>query len=890
MKVFINPVYNTPDQGDGGIRRVVEAQRKHLPAFGVEVVDREQDADLVACHAGSYVQTSKPMVAHNHGLYWAEYEWDAWAHSLNNEVVNVLRRCDACTAPSDWVGYIIKRGMNLDAQTVYHGVDVADWTPRDKQFQYVLWNKTRIDPICDATPVIELAKRLPNVPFVTTFVSGAMPSNVRMTGRLPYEQAKSLVEGAAVYLATARETFGIGVLEAMASGAIVVGFDWGGQSEIIRNGENGILVKPYDYNALADAVQRALQDSSYAEPARERVREFFTWEKAAEQYAAIYERTLAAHRSRTVRTSVIITCYNLATSLPRAVNSVLSQDDKDVEVVIVNDASPDDTADVCERLAHESERVKVVTNASNLYLAGALDAGVRAASGRYVVPLDADNELAPGALATLANTLDTNQDVDIAYGSMVLVQEWPGGITHTSAWPANFVFEQQLAHRNQIPSTSMYRRKWHERAGGYRRRCRTAEDADFWCRVTSLGAQPRKVTEAPTLIYHERKESMSHVEADWDWTAWYPWGRAPALTPWAAPAAARKRVPSLEPAQVTVVIPVGPGHERYVADALDSLVAQTYVNWRCIVVDDRPGADNWTDPLILPPWVEKWITGGPGPAGGPARARNTGIDASTTPYFLLLDADDYLAPGALETLLGVAHDRRAVTSVVTKEYVYSDWIKQEEKKVYQAPDFVAEHLRTNLTHSVTALYPKMAWATAGGFDETLNAWEDWDFILKLIDQGYCGVHVPFPLLYYRYNTGKRREELYARRTDGMITMRQKWHKLMVEKAPMACGCSGGRTTYSPPVIVNGTPLPVSKDGMTLVQFLGTSAPRTYRGPSGKEYRFGSDSGHRQHYVNNQDLLTFANRADYRIAIADGEGFAILDAIGPPDREAELVPA
>lgn len=880
LKVLMSPAFHEPDRGEGGIRRVVEAQRQYMPAFGVEFVDREQDADLVACHAGSYVATNKPVVAHNHGLYWSDYEWSPWAHDLNKACINVLRRCDAATAPSDWVGNIIKRGMNIDAETVYHGIEVRDWTPGPKDHPYVLWNKTRVDAICDPTPVTELAKRLPNLDFVTTFGDPDL-RNVRVTGRLPFPQGKALIENARVYLATSRETFGIGTLEAMASGAIVVGFDWGGQQEIITNGHDGLLVPPGDYDALARAIVQAIEDPMpFAEKALASAAGRFTWERSAEQYADLYHRVMESADARTVRTSVIVTCYNLAHVLTRAVDSVLNQEDKDAEVVIVDDASPDDTQSVAKRLvAGAGGRVRLVTNPHNLYLAGSLDAGVQAAAGRYIVPLDADNELAPGALRTLARALETDPDVDIAYGSMTVVQEWATGITQTSGWPpAAFTFEQQMAHRNQLPSTSMYRYKWWERAVGYRRRCRTAEDADFWCRVTSLGAQPKKVSDAATLIYHERPESMSHVERDWPWQNWYTWSRVPDLTPWGAPASAQRRVPTLEPAEVTIVIPVGSGHDRFLPDALDSLVAQTYVNWRCVVVDDRPA--NERDTLRLPPWAE--LTHAWGREKGPAEARNVGLSRVRTPYVIFLDADDYLAPNALEVMLLTAVDRRN-----PNEYIYSDWVRQEDNKVHQASDFNARHMVTNLIHSVTAMYPTGAVLAIGGFDEALDAWEDWDFVLRLIEFGLCGVHVPFPLLYYRYHTGQRREALYARRDEAMQHMKAKWHKLMVEKTPMACGCSGGTTTYSPPVKVGNVPIPVSKDGATLVEFLGTSAPRTYRGRR-REYRFGSDSGHRAHYVNNEDLHIFLNRPDYRMAVANSEGMTILEAAGPPNREDALV--
>lgn len=882
MRVLISPAFTGPDQGDGGIRRVVEAQVAGLAAHGIEVVDREQDADLVAVHAGALVPTNKPVVAHCHGLYWTEYMWSRWALDLNRQVVNTLRRSDACTAPSDWVGYILKRGMNLDAQTVYHGLDAEEWEPAPKPHPYVLWNKTRVDPICDPAPLSRLVEMMPNTDFVSTYTTGNGHPNLRVTGRLPYQQAKNLVQCASVYLCTSRETFGIGTLEAMAAGAIVVGFNWGGQAEIIEHGVDGLLVTPGDMDALAHAVQLALSDDgTMRNAALKKVRTQFTWERACATYAALYRDTL--ERVPAKRVSVVITCYNLAKSLPRAVASV---DMDDAEIVVVDDASPDDTAAVAAELAAGDARVRVVTNPSNLYLAGSLDAGISVAQGRYVVPLDADNELAPGALAALAGVLDTDSDVDIAYGSMQVVEERDGeaGRLYVSGWPTAFHYESQMAHRNQIPSTSMYRKKWWERAGGYRRRCRTAEDADFWCRVTSLGAQPRKVTERPTLIYHDRKDSMSHVEADWPWEAWYTWSRVPDLTPWGAPQGRTAVVPTYQPAAVTVVIPVGPGHDVYLPDALDSLVAQTYIGWRCIVVDDRPYP---ADSLTVPPWVEVRTPvnkDGLGGGTGPACARNMGLGAVRTPYVLFLDADDYLAPNALELMVRAAQER----GWTGREWFYSDWYKQEEKKVYRAPDFNVEHLRTHLTHSVTAMYPTALLREVGGFDEGLDAWEDWDMVLKLIEAEACGVHLPFPLFYYRYHAGWRREELYKDRKRHTDVMKRKWRKYMVENHAMPCGCAGGQTVYIAPVQVNGAPVPVSKDGKTLVEYTGTHAPRTWRGPSGTEYRFGNDPGHQRSYVLNEDLGTFMNRLGFRVAVADSEGNAILEALGPPNRTAEFM--
>jgi hypothetical protein len=77
MKLFIATQFSGTDKGDGGIRRIVEAQHKYLPALGVQMAKSIEEADIVCSHAGDQpdVPIGKPWVVHTHGLYWSEYEW-----------------------------------------------------------------------------------------------------------------------------------------------------------------------------------------------------------------------------------------------------------------------------------------------------------------------------------------------------------------------------------------------------------------------------------------------------------------------------------------------------------------------------------------------------------------------------------------------------------------------------------------------------------------------------------------------------------------------------------------------------------------------------------------------------------------------------------------------
>ena len=865
MKVYILPHFRGPDTGEGGIRRIVEAQRLWLPRMGVEIVDKMEEADLVATHAGMTpeVPYDIPWVVHTHGLYWEEYQWPKWCHDLNRQVIDAMRKADHVTAPSEWVAQALRRGMWLRPTVLPHGIDLEDWEPPESHLGYVLWNKNRPDPVCDPTPVIELAARAPELNFITTF--GREQENVRITGRVDHDTMKELVRNAGVYLCTTRETFGVGTLEAMAAGVPVVGWAWGGQREIIEHRKTGWLCQPGDYAGLVEGIKWALQNRKrVGARARAAVKQHWTWERRMRDYVSLYQRLVEekAERHAGPAVSVVTACYNLARYLPDVIKSLQAQTMQNWECIVVNDASPDDTAEVAAALAAQDPRVKVVTNEKNLYLAGTLNRGIQEARGRHILPLDADNMIEPWTLEVLARSLDEGRGVDIAYGACRFVLE--DGVTRdtsispdgVSGWPQEFSFRAQMLHRNQIPSTCMFRREVWERSGGYRRRCRTAEDAENWTRVTSLGFVAKKVTSRPTLIYRQRHDSMSRVEPDWDWTAWFPWSRHINLVPFGVEERPPARineglvwsVPSYEPAKIAVIIPVGPGHQELVIDALDSLEAQTYRQWECIVVNDTG------EPLTIPhPWATVIDTLG---EEGPGAARNAGILASTAPLFVPLDADDFLQSDALALMMEVWERDGGV--------VYGQWWddKADGISLWDPPEYDAQLLVSKgCIHAVTALYPKSAWAAVGGFDPTISHWEDWDFQIKLAAQGICGTKVPRPLFTYRKETGMRRESNMAAHEEGKTAILAKWSRLWDGKETlMACGScpgGGGRGYASPPAaqsLGSSQRILQPREGYVILQYNGASvSTRMYLGKkTSTKYRFGNSPLHQIKYVYGQD--------------------------------------
>ena len=98
--------------------------------------------------------------------------------------------------------------------------------------------------------------------------------------------------------------------------------------------------------------------------------------------------------------SIIIPAYNASTVIERCIKSIVSQDYKEKEIIIINDGSNDNTEEICERLSRiypgiffNSIRNKGVSNARNL--------GLSYATGKWIVFVDADDELEEGSYINL---------------------------------------------------------------------------------------------------------------------------------------------------------------------------------------------------------------------------------------------------------------------------------------------------------------------------------------------------------------------------------------------------------------------------------------------------------------------------------------------------------
>jgi len=122
------------------------------------------------------------------------------------------------------------------------------------------------------------------------------------------------------------------------------------------------------------------------------------------------------------RVSVIIAAYKAAETLPTAVASALAQTDVDVDVIIADDASPDDTFAVAQRLTEDDARVKAIRLDKNGGPSAARNAGIAVATGDWIAVLDADDTMAPDRLAKLTSFAQEKR-ADAVYDNLALVRD-----------------------------------------------------------------------------------------------------------------------------------------------------------------------------------------------------------------------------------------------------------------------------------------------------------------------------------------------------------------------------------------------------------------------------------------------------------------------------------
>ena len=354
---------------------------------------------------------------------------------------------------------------------------------------------------------------------------------------------------------------------------------------------------------------------------------------------------LAAHPANTP-VSIIMPAWNRASTIGRAIESVLQQSYPNWELLVVDDGSTDGTAEAVEALRVGRENIRCLRIA-HAGVSAARDAGLRAAKGEVIAYLDSDNRWHPDYLLFMAHAL-RETGARCAYAAMRIIDEDDGGAV---SWRAHRFNMDALLKNNYIDiNIFAHRRELFTELGGFDRELRRWVDWDLILRYV---ARHDPVEVPAALCDYFRRKRLNQITLE-EPHAYKFKVLNKHLIDWPRLA---KEAPGRAAGRVSIIIPVFnlPDLTR---DCVRSILKNTlHQDYEIVLVDN--GSDGKTAAALAKL------------AAKSARVRlvqnfenymfslgnNLGVAASTGEYIILLNNDTRVTVGWLDPLIGPLADR-----------------------------------------------------------------------------------------------------------------------------------------------------------------------------------------------------------------------------------------
>ncbi len=218
--------------------------------------------------------------------------------------------------------------------------------------------------------------------------------------------------------------------------------------------------------------------------------------------------------------SIVIPTYNHASSLPKCLDSLFSQTYKDIEVIVVNDGSTDNTNEVVkpylDRIKYIEQENRGSNPARNRGVAEALGRSPAGeASGEYLLFCDADITLQPDALSKLLHALEQNPEVSYVYCSFIFGNK---------KFPCQPFDADELRKNNYINTMALICR---EHFPGFDEEIWRFQDWDLWLTMLEAGHTGILVPEYLMHATIERQGISTMIPSfmhriPWHWIGWKP--------------------------------------------------------------------------------------------------------------------------------------------------------------------------------------------------------------------------------------------------------------------------------------------------------------------------------------------------------------------------------
>ncbi|MDH2431294.1 glycosyltransferase family 2 protein [Pokkaliibacter sp. MBI-7] len=215
------------------------------------------------------------------------------------------------------------------------------------------------------------------------------------------------------------------------------------------------------------------------------------------------------------KVSVVLPVFNAAPYLNQCIDSILGQTLEDLELVIVDDGSADESAEIAKSYLDKDCRVRFLQNQENMGLISILNKAPEICQGDYIARMDADDWSVPERLLLQCNYLDANPHIDVV-GSWIALFGSRNEVWHYRA-QNDFIKALLLFKNNGMPNNSIVVRRPLLERFKYDSSYIHVEDAEFWTRVMIEMPEVRYAN-IPRVLTHYRihnsqvSETHKHIQ------------------------------------------------------------------------------------------------------------------------------------------------------------------------------------------------------------------------------------------------------------------------------------------------------------------------------------------------------------------------------------------
>lgn len=180
--------------------------------------------------------------------------------------------------------------------------------------------------------------------------------------------------------------------------------------------------------------------------------------------------------------SIVTPVYNAEKYIAECIESVLAQDYPNIEYIVINDGSVDNTANIIKQY----EPKIIYLEQSNQGQSKSLNRGWCLSKGKYLTYLSADDKILPTAISKLVQLLENNKNAVVSFSDCNIINR-NGHITHKSAGRP-FNYAQLLVNQEvYIGPSPLFTRSLYNIIGGWQEHLRLAPDREFWLRAAAYG-------------------------------------------------------------------------------------------------------------------------------------------------------------------------------------------------------------------------------------------------------------------------------------------------------------------------------------------------------------------------------------------------------------------